>query len=85
MLQRVAVCCRARGGAAGLHMAVVDYVAVCCNVLQLVVVCSGSSCSYVCSRTHGGQQIVLQCVAAFGSVLQRVAVCCGVLKFVAVC
>ena len=47
----------------------VQYVAVCCSVLQCVAVC--------CS--------VLQCVAVCCSVLQCVAVCCSVLQCVAMC
>ena len=46
----------------------VQCVAVCCSVLQRVVVC--------CS--------VLQCVAVCCSVLQRVVVCCSVLQCIAV-
>jgi len=46
-----------------------QYVAVCCSVLQCVAVC--------CS--------VLQCVAVCCSVLQRAAVYCSVIQCVAVC
>ena len=56
---------------------VLQCVAVCCRVLQCVAVCcSVLQCAAVCCS-------VLQCVALCCSVLQCVAVCCSVLQCVA--
>ena len=56
-----------------------QYVAVCCSVLQCAAVCcSVLQCVAVCCS-------VLQCVAECCSVLQCVAVCCSVLQCVALC
>jgi len=53
--------------------------AVCCSVLQCVVMfCGVLQCAASCCS-------VLQCVAVCCSVLQCVAVCCSVLQCVAVC
>jgi len=64
-----------------------QYVAVCCSVLQCVAVCRSrrpTTCiydapgyTYLCRE--------MQCVAVCCSVLQCVAVCCSVLQCVAVC
>ena len=56
-----------------------QYVAVCCSVLQCVTV-SDSSDDDLEHDLYGGQI----CVAVFCTVLQYVAVCCSVLQFVAV-
>jgi len=58
---------------------VLQFVAVCCSVLQCVAVCieQQSKCDVVCCS-------VLQCVAVCCGELRRVAVCCSVLQCVAV-
>jgi len=67
--------------------------AVCCSVLQFVVVC----CSVLPAKGPNEPEVcsvlqcvavccsVLQCVAVYSSVLQCAAVCCSVLQCAAVC
>ena len=62
-----------------LCCSVLQCVVVCCSVLQCVVVCcSVLQCVVVCCS-------VLQCVVLCCIVLQCVVVCCSVLQCVAVC
>ena len=58
---------------------VLQCVAECCSMLQLVTVC----CSEIADAMGHGS--VLQCVAVCCSELQRVAACCSMLQRVAVC
>jgi len=53
-----------------------QYVAVCCSVLQCVAVCEHTT-------THDDS--MSQCVAVCCSVFQRLIVGCSVLQYVAVC
>ena len=74
-----------------------QYVAVCCGVLQCVAVCRSALSTHqprmlglICGKRTTSQCVavccsVLQCVAVRYGVLQCVAVCCSVLWWFAVC